>query len=327
MKSISIIIPVRNRKEYTQHILTQIYEQIYITKQANISVIVIDDASTDGTQEIIVNQFPSVHLIPGDGSLWWTGAIYLGMNYAIEKLGTDYILWLNDDISLADNFINQVSKACDNPLFEKAIIGGIVRDKIYLDWIVFSGIIKKQPIRSLEPFGAEHTIEVDALNGNITLIPRIIIDRIGLPNPIKFKHYGGDFEFTMRAKKAGVKVILSRQLQATTDYKITDFIRYMPPLMQWHIETNKYKRQEILKGFLNFKSNYNIWHMVNIINWNQENIPQWKYAIYYVKQITKVLLSDLLPSRKLDEEIENYLKQQNAPVAIAEAILNLRKSK
>jgi glycosyltransferase involved in cell wall biosynthesis len=324
MKSICIIIPVRNRKQYTQHILAQIHEQISIIKRENISVVVIDDGSTDGTPETVLSQFPSVHLIHGDGSLWWTGAICLGMNYAIKNLDYDYILWLNDDISLAGNFIDKVIQICEIPWYKESVIGGIVRDLTYFDWIVFSGVLKKQYIRNPECFGLENTIEVDALNGNITLIPRIVIETIGLPNSTKFKHYGGDFEFTMRAKKFGFKVILSRELQATTDYQITDFIRYMPPLMQWHIETDLSKRKEIIKGFTNFKSNYNIWHIVNLINLDCEKIPKWKYTVYYVKQIVKLMVSDWFATRKLSEEIENYLKQQNTPLAIAEAILSRR---
>ncbi|NES87628.1 MAG: glycosyltransferase family 2 protein [Moorea sp. SIO2B7] len=327
MAVISIIIPVRNRKEYTRHILDQIYTQISQTNLDNISVIVIDDGSTDGTPEIICAQFPEVKLIQGDGSLWWTGAICLGMEYALEKLSSDYFVWVNDDISISEEFLMNLNDICDSPVNCNRIIGGIVRDRTYPDWIVFSGMVNKKLIRSLDFFAKEETKEVDTLNGNIAIIPRSVVDKIGLPDSDKFQHYGGDFEFVLRAKNAGFSVVLSRKIQAITDYQMTDFIRYMPPWMQWKIQPNLSKRKEIIIGFTNLKSHYNIWHQVNINSYGAKYIPSWKYFIFYFRQIIKVLSSDFWSQNKIDQEINNYFKQQNVPSAIAKAIMSQINSK
>ena len=57
MVLISIIIPVRNRKEITRNILTQIFTQISLNNcTSNVSVIVVNDGSTDGTKEMIIDQ-------------------------------------------------------------------------------------------------------------------------------------------------------------------------------------------------------------------------------------------------------------------------------
>ena len=321
MSNISVIIPVRNRKTYTQHILSQIYQQISEVGLYNISVVVVDDGSTDGTQEIISTQFSAVHLIQGDGSLWWTGAICLGMEYVINKLATDYFVWLNDDISLAKDFINQLNVICESPLSRNAVIGGIVRDKTYQDWVVFSGMINKKLIRSLDYFSTKEVIEVDALNGNITIIPRTVVNHIGLPDKERFRHYGGDFEFLLRAKKSGFKVILSSNLQATTNYQVTDFIRYMPPWMQWYLATDNFQRKKILQGFTNLKCHYNIWHMVNINYYDAQNIPTWKYFIIYIRQILKIFSLYFWSSSRIKTNINDYFKQQNAPDEIIETVL------
>lgn len=324
MPTISFVIPARNRKQYTQHILSQIDKQISqadCSKNFNFAVIVVDDGSTDGTREVITAEFPSVCLIKGDGSLWWTGAIVEGMKYAIEKLNTDYIIWLNDDISLADNFIQELSQICQRPNSQKSVIGGIVRDSNYSDWLVFSGVIKKKPIRTIEYLDGKEEIEIDTLNGNITVIPRQIVDQIGWPDKVKFRHYGGDFDFGNRAKKAGFKIILSSRLQATTDFQIPDLIRYMPAWMQWRLQKDIFQKYKILKGFTNLKCHYNVWHKMNIIYGDSKQIPWWRYITYYFRQILKVLVSNFWLKSKVEREIKNYLQEEKAPQAIIDAIM------
>jgi glycosyltransferase involved in cell wall biosynthesis len=59
MITISIIIPVRNRKTLTQQILQQLQTQMTaVSHQLQITVFVVYDGSTDGTPEMIRQQFP-----------------------------------------------------------------------------------------------------------------------------------------------------------------------------------------------------------------------------------------------------------------------------
>jgi len=322
---ISVIIPVRNRKKITQNILVQLYKQIsQIDDQIyKINIVVVDDNSRDGTSEMIIDQFPEVHLIQGDGNLWWTGAIVQGMKYAVEKLNTHYILWLNDDIYLSENFIEKVLELCSNDKFKDSIYGGLVRDNTYYNWIVYSGSIKKQPVQLMDNFSESDILEVDALNGNIVIIPKEIVEKIGFPDQKRFQHYGGDYEFSYRAKSFGFKVLLCNQLIAKTDYTIDDFIRYMPPLLQWHLKSNHswLKRFQILKGLTNIKTNYNIWHMLNIIYWHKEQIPIYQYWVYYIKAIIKLLVSDFWPTERIEQEFKNYFQLKKAPTELAEAVM------
>ncbi len=319
---ISIIIPVHNRKVCIQSILSQIYDQaIQGGYLKNIFLIVVDDGSTDGTKDLIECNFPTVQILEGDGSLWWTGAIVKGMEYATVNLNTDYVVWMNDDISITDDLLSNLLSICTSSNYKETIVGGIVRDKTYSDWIVYSGLRCGKPIRHINDFSSSTELEVDTLAGNIVVIPKAVIDKIGMPDANKFPHHGGDYEYIRLAKENGFRVISSSQLQAVTDYKVTDFIRYMPYWMQWYLQPNKSKRREIIKGLKDIKSNQNIWLFVNIANRKLHYIPGWKYTLCYLNKLLKLFVIGLMPKRYIEPRIHDYFASWSLPAPIADAAI------
>src|SRR6266566_1076605 len=78
---IYVVVPVFNRKSLTERFLCCMRSQSF----RNFETIVVDDGSTDSTAELVSERFPEVHLLRGDGSLWWTGAINLGIRYAMAR--------------------------------------------------------------------------------------------------------------------------------------------------------------------------------------------------------------------------------------------------
>jgi len=77
-----------NRKDELQHTLLKVFEQDY----KNIEVIVVDNASSDGTQEMIKNQFPEVNLIQLSKNIG-----IAGWNKGFEIAKGEYVLVLDDD--------------------------------------------------------------------------------------------------------------------------------------------------------------------------------------------------------------------------------------
>ena len=195
----------------------------------------MNDGSTDGTKEMIIEQFDHVHLIEGDGSLWWTGAIIQGMEYGVNKLNADYLVWLNDDISLADNFLVNLINICRDQNYQKTIVGGLIKDQTYPDWVVLSGTLKGQPISNTNMLASSEELEVDVISGTMAVIPCSVVDKIGYPNVIRLPHIGGDYEYIMRAKRNGFRIILSSKLNAMTDFQISDVIKYMPYWIKWYL--------------------------------------------------------------------------------------------
>lgn len=319
MSKISLVIPVRNRLKVTQHILQQIFEQIQpFLNRHELFVIVVDDGSTDGTRGMIQANFPLTHLLEGDGHLWWAGAIVKGMKYAIAHLDSDYIVWLNDDQSLASDFIPNLIEICRQTRMQSTIVGGIVRDRTYPDWIVYGGWQGRKNVSHINRFLATDELEVDVLAGNIVVLSRHVINQVGFPDYQKLPHHGSDFEYIMRAKKAGIKIILTSKLQATTDYQLEDFIRYMPYWLQWYLQPSLTKRWEIIKGLTSYKANHSIWQVVALHSSNRdlEKIPPWKYFFCYLNKIMRLFLINFVPKKTIQAKLDDFLQCQNPPQEI-----------
>ncbi len=117
---ISVIIPTFNRQQYLKTLLTQLDNQKLGT-EIEICIIVVNDGSSDGTSEMLINEFRHVITVSGNGNWWWTRCVNEGIKMAIN-LSTDFILLLNDDNEIKDDYI--ISLITDyNTLTPGAILG------------------------------------------------------------------------------------------------------------------------------------------------------------------------------------------------------------
>ncbi len=206
---ICILIPVHNRKVMTLHCLEDL-QKSGLAYDALIAV--INDGSTDGTGAAIAQQFPKVHLLAGNGNLWWTGAMRLGMEYAIAQ-GAQYIIWLNDDCRLAPGTIAGLVQFCrDHP---NAIIGAQGFEQDDRDRLSFGGKRKTWQGYRFLTLPPGQTVPCDLLSGNLVCMPRAVVDAIGYPDVVASPHYGGDSLYLLRAQKAGFQLWVDSRYTVT----------------------------------------------------------------------------------------------------------------
>ena len=223
MPSVAVVIPAFNRRDITLNSLRQLEELDWAG--VDHTVIVIDDGSTDGTGQAILNTYPSAIVLQGNGDLWWTGAINLGLRHAID-IDADYVLLLNDDLEVDHSFFKNIWSAAS--LHKGALIGGVklARNSEGDEYVVsgpfmVNGFLQKienpcsgWPIEKLEN---EKHIQCDLLGGAALLIPLDIVHSIGFMDFKRFPHNWGDFEFTRRAKLAGYNCVLVTGAKVITD--------------------------------------------------------------------------------------------------------------
>ena len=197
---IYIIIPVHNRKKMTRCTLIYLRKQTY----GDFKTLIIDDGSTDGTAEMIMDQFPEVLLLRGNGNLWWTKAVNLGISHVLPLSSyDDYILTLNDDVTFNSNYLSNIKECANN--YRNSLVGSLLIDSNSKN-IFFPSIKNKGLISS----NNDSTIKVERLVGRGMLIPVYVFDKIGLFDK-NLPHYGSDEDFSIRAKKSGFNLVVCRK--------------------------------------------------------------------------------------------------------------------
>lgn len=170
---------------------------------------VVDDGSTDGTREMIRAEFPRVTLLPGDGNLWWSEATNRGVRHALAE-GASAVMTLNDDTLPGPAFVGAMKQAAREA--PGALIGALAVDP-FSGTPIYWGERVFWPAASHRPLPRPAATELHGLHpvthfpGRGLLIPAAVFARIGLFDARRFPHYGADYDFTLRAGRAGFPVL------------------------------------------------------------------------------------------------------------------------
>lgn len=208
MPAIAILLTVYNRKETTLgalHLLHNIISKYDI----NFDIYMLDDACTDGTGEAVLQTFPNIKIIHGNGHLYWSGGMCKIWKIAMETDYYDYFLWFNDDAMLYDNAFEELFSPI-KALGNDVIVSGAFEDDN--GKTSYGGRDKKDNI--LNPNGSLQ--EIYLMNGNWVIIPKQVVEKIGLIDGI-YTHSFGDWDYGCRAIKAGIKVLLTRNYVGKTN--------------------------------------------------------------------------------------------------------------
>jgi len=120
---VSIIIVNYNTKQLLADCLATVFET---TKDVVYEVIVVDNASTDGSEEYIIERFPNITWINSGENLGFGRANNLGAKYASGK----YLFFLNSDTLLLNNAIRIFFDYAESHQYEKiGTLGSWLLDK------------------------------------------------------------------------------------------------------------------------------------------------------------------------------------------------------
>ena len=221
---ISIVILNYNDKEYLKGCLLSLD---HCSTSRRVEIIVSDNASTDGSIEMIESEFPHVRLLKNNENLGFTK----GNNAGIKASHGKYVFLLNSDIKVLDACIDALADYLDqNP--DVALAGPRILNRdmslqctcrkdpgLWNNFCAFSGLAGMFPKVSFLSgeqmfyFKGDRTADMDILVGCFSAIRREAIERVGLLDE-RFYMYGDELDWCRRFREAGWRVVFHPNGQA-----------------------------------------------------------------------------------------------------------------
>lgn len=202
MSTILGIFTCYNRKEKTLKCLESLIKGNPTIK---FSFIVIDDNSTDGTQEALLS-YHNVQLISGNGHYYYSGGMRLGINIAKKTCNMyDWVLLFNDDVAF---FPHAIEKLKAYSAQKNEIIVGATCDQE--GCLSYGGVLKKSPFKPAFEIvmSQKNRLFCDTFNANCVLLPTEVFK--ALPNIDEhYTHAMGDYDYGLEAKKRGIPIVAS----------------------------------------------------------------------------------------------------------------------
>ncbi|MFP3202871.1 MAG: glycosyltransferase family 2 protein [Sulfolobus sp.] len=223
MVKVSVAIPTYNRKEKLRRLLNSLKESTF----KDFEVIVVDDASTDGTEGMIKNEFPYVKYIKHEKPT----LVAKSRNDAIEASEGDYIFFIDDDNVVErdtiEKLLNYIEKHEEIGTIAPVTCYYSSPDKVMYAGAVFSKFMRRTislysgfPCKSLEG----KVIEVDVF-ANSYMFRKEAIKKAGLIPWRRIPWNGEDGYLQYKIKKLGYKNVTLGSARVYHDVNIREGVK------------------------------------------------------------------------------------------------------
>jgi GT2 family glycosyltransferase len=223
MVDVSIIIVAWNVRELLYDCLESVYNE---TKGVSFEVIYVDNASKDGSAEMVRKKFPKVKMIENEKNEGFIKANNKGIQIAEGR----YVLLLNSDTIILDNAIARTIKFADEHP-EAAVVGCKVLNpdktlqrNCFMYPSLLNLLLSATYLYKIFPkskfFGRQgmtwwdfnDTREVETICGSFSLVRKEAIKQTGLMDENYFV-YGDDPDWCYRFRKNGWKILFTPEPQ------------------------------------------------------------------------------------------------------------------
>lgn len=199
----SVIIPVWNGVSYISDCLDALLKQTH----SDWEIIVVDNASTDGSADFVAQRYPQVRLMRNQANLGFSG----GCNVGIKAARGDVLILLNQDTCVAPDWLETLCAAVQEP--EIGIVGCKV---LYPDGqtIQHAGGGFEWPLALAHHYGQgerddgqwDIPRQVEYVTGAAMAFRRSLVEHIGMLDEGFWPGYFEDGDYCLRASEAGYRI-------------------------------------------------------------------------------------------------------------------------
>lgn len=213
---VSVVIVTWNTRELTAHCIATLKETL---EDLPAEIIVVDNASADGSAEYIAAEHPDVCLVRSPENLGFARGNNLGFRYAHGE----YLVLLNSDTVVLPGAVQRLVEYLDAHRGVSAVGGqhldgegnflptGLMFPTLWSDLSVAIGLNKfgpwllKRNLMLARLWYVVETQEVDWFGNSFVAVRREVLEQVG-PLPDEFFLYGEDIEWYWRMQEAGLRV-------------------------------------------------------------------------------------------------------------------------
>lgn len=213
VKKVAVMILNWNRKDNLIDCLKHIYEMDYPLH----TVIVVDNASTDGSVEAVQEAYPNVAVVVNDRNYGAQEGKNIGLRKSLET-DMDVVYMVDNDIVVAKDSLRRLMDVLDE-YPDAGIVGAKMYDHSKPDILLSAGGIidftenvsrgRGDCEKDVGQF--EKTEEVDYLWGGAMIATREVLEKVGLFDSDFLGYWFEDSDFSVRVRKAGYKVLFCGQ--------------------------------------------------------------------------------------------------------------------
>jgi len=238
--TLTVVIPTHNGRDRLRRCLESLHAQ---TRPAE-AIIVVDDASADGTAAMLADHFPEVRVVTRETN----GGFCKAVNLGLEAAQTDAVMTLNDDMTLALDCLERLMAAWSPAHFVgPLVVFDEAPDTVYAagDRLLRNG--RPESIGFREPVqGMPFNERVAGITAGAAVYPREALARIGKFDE-RFVAYFDDMDVSLRLRGAGIEPVLVAQaiarhegaasIQGRTWWRARQCLRNHPMLVLKHWPT------------------------------------------------------------------------------------------
>ena len=255
----------------------------------NYKIILVDNASRDGSVNAVSHAFPNVTLIENKTNTGFAHANNQAIELSLQEKA-EYVLLLNNDTHVDSEFLGYLVERAESDT-KIGMVGG----KIYYDdepnkiWFaggvikIWKGLIAHRGIREEDKGQFDNACESGYITGCCLLVKRNCVAQIGNLDE-SYYIYTEDADWCYRGRLAGFKLF------------------YEPHAKIWHKISSSSGGRKVPDGMTSFKVSNKIRSMFQFLNrytvWYHWLTIPFFMAAYFLKAVVLMLLSKNIAALK-----------------------------
>jgi GT2 family glycosyltransferase len=201
---VSVVVPTHNRKNAAKRCVESILQSRY----PQLQVIVVDDASTDGTSGHLSVLFPSITLIRSDKSGLVSHSRNLGCKQAKGKL----VFLVDDDNVVHPDAITELVRAITSDS-RNGIAGPVMYyfsdpERVWCSGVSRNYLTSTTRFLTVKPDGTGDPYSTEDIP-NAFMVRSHVFDEIGYFDEEAFPQHLGEGDFCRRAMRGGFRVVMA----------------------------------------------------------------------------------------------------------------------